>query len=188
MIDSTATFSGLIHCNDDVFDIKTVVSSVGTIPDVNKMVLVETINVNDPTTLEIPYIGEGLGSGEFTVDLDGPLSRVATSEPRLEVDNGNGTILLQINPNGLLQENMFVLGTIHLESFNGEQWVIDVELKATDRGDLDVLGNQALVLCIFFLVFAAWFAMSLVSKEKIVETQSGDQLESVEEFFPGSHR
>ena len=83
---------------------------------------------------------------------------------------------------------MFVLGSIHLESFNGEQWVIEVELKATDRGDLDVLGNQAFVLCIFFLVFAAWFAMSLVSKPKIVETQSGDQFESDEEFFPGSHR
>ena len=188
MIDSTATFSGLIYCGEDLFDIKTVVSTVGTIPDVNKMVLVETINVNDPTTLEIPYFGDGLGSGEFTVDLDGPLSRIATSEPRLEVDNGNGTILLQINPNGLLQENMFVLGSIHLESFNGEQWVIEVELKATDRGDLDVLGNQAFVLCIFFLVFAAWFAMSLVSKPKIVETQSGDQFESDEEFFPGSHR
>ena len=91
------------------------------------------IKVDEPTYLQIPYVGEGEGSGEFSLDVDGPLSRVATTNPSVEVDDGNGTISIQIEPRGLLQENMYVLGTIHLESFNGEQWVIDVQLKATSN-------------------------------------------------------
>ncbi|MAR46458.1 MAG: hypothetical protein CMA41_01450 [Euryarchaeota archaeon] len=187
MLDSTATFSGLIHCQNDMFDIKTTISTLGTIPNTNEMELVDTINVDKPTILIIPYIGEGVGSGEFTIEIAGPLSRVATANPSVRVDNGNGSITLEIEPQGLLQENMYVLGTIHLEAFNGEHWTIDVELKATSEDDLFLIGNQSFVFSTFFIVFAAWFATSLFGKKKKAEIDVEQQVYSDEEFLPGNH-
>ena len=185
MIDSTATFSGHIQCANDVFDIKTTVTTVGTIPLGEEMRLHADIKVDEPTYLQIPYVGKGEGSGEFSLDVDGPLSRVATTNPSVEVDDGNGTISIQIEPRGLLQENMYVLGTIHLESFNGEQWVIDVQLKATSNDRSAFIGNQALVFSVFFLLFAGWFASSLFGKKRVNHVEQFDYSE--DEFLPGNH-
>ena len=112
------------------------------------------------------------------------MSRVATTDPSVEVDDGNGTILIQIEPRGLLQENMYVLGTIHLE-FNGEHWVIDVELKATSNDRPAFIGNQSLVFTVFFLLFAGWFASSLFGKKRVVHVNQFDYSE--DEFLPGNH-
>ena len=186
-LDSTATFAGVIHCDDDSFDIKTTVSTLGSIPVPSEMKLVSTINVVGPTTIRLPYAGTGDGDGVFSIEIDGPLSRVATTPPSLEVDDGNGTILIEIDPQGLLQENMFVLGTIHLQSFNGEQWDIEVELKAQSSDTNPLVGNQSLVLSIFFILFAAWFASSFFSKKRNVKQADQGENYSVEEFLPGDH-
>ncbi len=187
MIDSTATFSGTIYCNEDEFDISTTISTVGTIPDVNQMRLEETILVNEPTTLTLPYSGQGNGSGDFTIELEGPLSRVATSNPILEVQEGEGEIVLQIEPQGLLQENMYVLGTIHIESFNGEKWDIEVELKATDGEGFQLLGNQAFVFTIFFILLGAWFATSVFPKKGSSGNEHNEYVVDNHEFLPGDH-
>jgi hypothetical protein len=152
------------------------------------MKLTSNINVVEPTAIRLPYSGEGGGNGEFSIEIDGPLSRVATSSSSVEIENGNGTILLEINPQGLLQENMFVLGTIHLQSFNGEEWDIQVELKAQSNDGNPLVGNQSLVLSIFFLLFAAWFASSLLNSKKTeVKESDKEGSYSVEEFLPGDH-
>ncbi len=186
-IDSTATFSGTIHCNDDVFDVQTSITTLGTRPLPSDMQLVDTISVVESTTLSIPYIGEGIGSGEFTVDIEGPLSRIATSQPTVEVEEGNGTITLEIEPQGLLQDNMYVLGTIHLQSFNGEIWVIDVELKATENDDLPFIGDQAFVLTLFFAIFAFWFAMAILSRDTNPKQRVEHVGQEDDEFLPGNH-
>jgi hypothetical protein len=83
---------------------------------------------------------------------------------------------------------MFVLGTIHLQSFNGEEWDIQVELKAQSNDGNPLVGNQSLVLSIFFLLFAAWFASSLLSSKKTeVKESDKEGSYSVEEFLPGDH-
>ena len=82
---------------------------------------------------------------------------------------------------------MYVLGTIHLEAFNGEHWTIDVELKATSEDDLFLIGNQSFVFSTFFIVFAAWFATSLFGKKKKAEIDVEQQVYSDEEFLPGNH-
>ena len=151
------------------------------------MKLISNINVVEPTTIRLPYTGFGDGNGEFSIDIDGPLSRVATTPSSVEVENGNGTILIEIDPQGLLQENMYVLGTIHLQTFNGEQWDIEVELKAQSSNSNPLVGNQSLVLSIFFILFAAWFASSYFSKNSSVkQAEEGDDY-SVDVFLPGDH-
>ena len=62
MIDSTATFAGQIQCKDDVFDVKTTITTLGSIPNPEAMNLVDTISVDEPTTLTIPYQGQGMVS------------------------------------------------------------------------------------------------------------------------------
>ena len=187
-IDSTATYAGQIQCQDDIFDIKTTVTTLGTIPNPEAMNLVDTISVDEPTTLTIPYQGQGRDSGEFTLHIEGPLSRVAEAGTKLQIDEGNGSIILQIEPQGLLQENMFVLGSIHLEAMNGEHWGIDVELQAKSERSNPIIGNQALVFTIFFVLFSGWFATSIVSRKPAKVTDVELSVQSVEEFLPGDQR
>ena len=187
-LDSTATFSGLIQCQDDAFDIKTTVTTLGSIPIPEEMNLVNTINVHDSTTLTIPYQGQGTDSAEFTIHIEGPLSRVAETPTTLEINEGNGSLILQIEPKGLLQENMYVLGKIHLESFNGEHWEIDVELQAKSENSIPIIGDQALVFSIFFFLFSGWFATSIVSRKPPETTDTELSIQSMDEFLPGDHR
>ena len=37
------------------------------------MSIVDTINVHDSTTLTLLYHGQGTGSGEFSIHIEGPL-------------------------------------------------------------------------------------------------------------------
>lgn len=187
MIDSTATFTGTIQCGDDVFDVQTSITTLGSIPLPISMRLEETIPVVETSTLSIPYMGEGIGSAEYTIEIEGPLSRIATSEPTVEIENGNGTVVLNIDPQGLLQDNMYVMGTVHLYSFNGESWTIDVELKAVEDDKIPLIGDQSFVLALFFLIFSVWFATSLFTRTSTKkEPEQKEHYETVE-FLPGDH-
>lgn len=165
-IDSIATFNGIIVCNDYPFDIKTTVTTVGTIPMPNSMKISQLIDFKDETTIVIPYIGDGIGDGSFSVDLRGPITRIGTIDSQLLIANGNGEITLKINPKGLLQPNMFVFGEIQLTSFNGEVWTIDLELQADSESTIPILDDQATIIGIFFVVCAIWFAASYLGDVK----------------------
>ena len=187
MIDSTATFTGTIQCGDDVFDVQISITTLASIPLPMSMRLEETIPVVDSSTLIIPYKGEGIGSAEYTIEIEGPLSRIATAEPTVEIENGNGTIVLNIDPQGLLQDNMYVMGTVHLQSFNGESWTIDVELKAVEDERIPLIGDQSFVLTLFFLIFSVWFATSLFARTSTKKEHEQEEDYEVEEFLPGDH-
>ena len=187
MIDSTATFTGTIKCGDDVFDVQTPITTLGSIPLPISMLLETTIPVVETSSLSIPYIGEGIGSAEYTIEIEGPLSRIATAEPTVVIENGNGTIVLNIDPQGLLQNNMYVMGTVHLQSFNGESWTIDVELKAVQDDQLPIIGNQSFVLTLFFLIFTVWFATSIFQHASTKKEPEQREYHEAEEFLPGDH-
>ena len=187
MIDSTATFTGTIQCGDDVFDVQTPITTLGSIPLPISMLLETTIPVFETSSLSIPYIGEGIGSAEYTIEIEGPLSRIATAEPTVVIENGNGTIVLNIDPQGLLQDNMYVMGTVHLQSFNGESWTIDVELKAVQDDRLPIIGDQSFVLTLFFLIFTVWFATSLFQHASAKKEPEQREFHEAEEFLPGDH-
>ncbi|DAC54500.1 MAG TPA: hypothetical protein D7H78_02705, partial [Candidatus Poseidoniales archaeon] len=187
MIDSTATFTGTIQCGDDVFDVQTSITTLGSIPLPISMRLEDTIPVVESSTLSIPYRGEGIGSAEYTIEIEGPLSRIATAEPTVEIEKGNGTIVLNIDPQGLLQDNMYVMGTVHLQSFNGESWTIDVELKAIEDERIPLIGDQSFVLTLFFLIFSVWFATSLFARTSTQKEPEQREHHEAEEFLPGDH-
>ena len=82
MVDSTATYSGKIYCKEDVFDTTTLrLERFQCEADATQ----GDHLVDEPTTLTLPYQGQRYGSGDFTIELEGPLSRVATSNPKLQV-------------------------------------------------------------------------------------------------------
>ena len=168
IIDSTATFSGILECNDFTFDIHTTVTTVGTIPLPNRMAYNQLIDTEEGTTITIPYIGDGQGDGTFSVDLRGPITRIGTVNSPLKIDNGNGTITLDVTPNGLLQPNMYVFGEIQLTSFNGEEWTIQLELQAESESAIPLLDNQSTIIGIFFAMCSIWFAASYFGEKKII--------------------
>ena len=94
---------------------------------------------------------------------------------------------MEINPQGLLQDNMYVLGTIHLQSFNGENWDIEVELKATDNTELPLIGDQSTVLTVFFLIFTVYFAMSFLGSDSRKQEVGKPGVHEEDEFLPGNH-
>lgn len=166
VLDSIATFSGNVVCNGYSFDIHTTVTIVGTMPLSKEMMIKQAIDPVKITTITIPYIGDGLGDGTFSVDLRGPITRIGTVETPLKVKDGNGTITLEINPNGLLQPNMFVFGEIQLTAFNGEMWTIELELQAESESKIPLLDDQSTIIGIFFVICSLWFAASYLGEAK----------------------
>lgn len=166
VLDSIATFSGDVVCNGYSFDIHTTVTTVGTMPLGGEMKIQQQIDAVEITTITIPYIGDGLGDGTFSVDLRGPITRIGTVETPMTVNNGNGTITIEVNPNGLLQPNMFVFGEIQLTSFNGEVWTIELELQAKSESTFPLLDDQSSIIGLFFVVCSLWFAASYLGERK----------------------
>jgi len=164
IVDSIATFTGTILCDEYPINIRTTVTTVGTQPLVNKMNIEEKIDSVGSSTITIPYIGDGVGSGTFSVDLRGPITRIGTVNSPLTITNGTGSIIIEINPNGLLQPNMYVFGEILLTSFNGETWTIDLELQAESESRIPILDDQSTIIGTFFAVCSFWFAVTFLAE------------------------
>jgi hypothetical protein len=144
------------------------------------MVLQQVIDPVDISIITIPYIGDGTGDGSFSVDLRGPITRIGTIDSPLIIKNSNGTITLEINPNGLLQPNMFVFGEIQLTSFNGEVWTIELELQAESKSKIPLLDDQSTIIGVFFVVCSLWFTASYLSEMK--KKDISNDIESNEEI------
>ena len=182
VIDSIATFSGLLICNGYAFDILTTVTTVGTIPLENGIIFRQEIDSVEITTITIPYNGDGSGDGTFSVDLRGPITRIGTVNSPLTINNGNGTITLEVNPSGLLQPNMFVFGEIQLTAFNGEVWTIDLELQAKSESRFPILDDQSKIIAIFFAICSLWFAASYLGESKKIEITEEIQLNEENQY------
>ena len=182
IVDSIATFTGTILCDEFPINIRTTVTTVGTQPLVNKMNIEEKIDSVDSSTITIPYIGDGVGSGTFSVDLRGPITRIGTVNSPLTITNGTGSIIIEINPNGLLQPNMYVFGEILLTSFNGETWTIDIELQAESESRIPILGDQSSIIGAFFAVCSVWFAVTFLVEVRSTNEKNETILEQETTF------
>ena len=87
------------------------------------------IDPYEKSSLAIPIEFVGEGSQLWLVGVDGPLSRVATTENVQKLSQGSD-IILDIEPGELLSDGMVVKGEIIIASDSGHRYIIYVELVA----------------------------------------------------------
>ena len=71
--------------------------------------------------IQIPLTKFGNDSEQFTLDIEGPLSRIAEVQQTVNIAEVE-SLEISIDPSGLLSEGMLVKGEIELYSRFGEKW------------------------------------------------------------------
>ncbi len=146
---------GTIACGASVLHVDLAVSVLNRIPAADAFVA--TIPTVETSTLSIPVNSEGNGSSRYTLLIEGPLSRVATTEPSFHLRDDEAAVQVVIEPAGLLVDGMIVRGEIVLVDLDGTRTSLSVVLTAgSDTTDV-VLGlpRQALVGVLLMLLGAS---------------------------------
>ena len=154
---SSTEISGILTCGTNKIDIAHKVEFMGSIP-INAY-YEDIIPVNGGSIIQIPLSKFGNDSEQFTLDIEGPLSRIAEVQQTVDIAEVE-SVEITIDPSGLLSEGMLVKGEIELYSRFGEQWTIEIQLTAEDNveeklsiRDPNVLISAALVfLGLSFLI------------------------------------
>lgn len=155
---AVASLEGFIYCGEDSVYLKTQILTLGRIPLENTFS--GTFPAFEPSTIEIPVTSLGNSSQSFTVQLDGPLSRIGTVSNQITLD-GNDKASLEIEPNGLLQDRMSVKGELILISQSGHRWTIELEYTALNgesslvdewRKPGNLLGSAGIVCVLWILI------------------------------------
>ncbi len=93
------------------------------------------IDVTSVVTLEHVLSFDGSGTTSYDVVIEGPLSRIATTDYRQSL--GPGSVLaLEINPNGLLSPGMLANGKVQLYDEFGLAGEFNVTLQAEPPGSV----------------------------------------------------
>ena len=124
---SLVTLSGTVTCGTSTLNLAYTVQIMNRIPVVS--LYEATISPYAEQTLTVPILSIGNGSQRLNVYIDGPLSRIATSSPTVDLNTQQMT--LEILPNNLLTENMLVHGEIVMMTDEGLSWTMEVTLTAT---------------------------------------------------------
>ena len=123
--------SGTLTCGGTDMDLDIPVTVLNRRPEGNTHE--GSIAVNDKDTVSIDLLSSGHGSSTYTVLIEGPLSRVADAPSRVTLDQDLVTLVLDIDPSGLLEDGMLVRGEVHLVDLDGERTVIPVTLTAEEE-------------------------------------------------------
>ena len=112
-----------------------------------------SIAVTDKDTTSIDLLSSGHGSSTYTVLIEGPLSRVADAPSRVTLDQDLVTLVLDIDPSGLLEDGMLVRGEVHLVDLDGGRTVIPVTLTAEEESSgLDRIRQPEIALGLCFML------------------------------------
>ena len=116
------------------------------------------------STIEIPVEFEGDDSQMWLVGVDGALSRIATTDVNQELSDGS-TIILEINPAGLLVDGMYVKGEVVLASDSGHKYHIEIELTAggQEESTFEEWTSPAKLIPIALGLAAIWVALGIRS-------------------------
>ena len=107
----------------------------------------------------------------------------------------NSTYVLTIEPNGLLVDNMIVQGHIELHTEEGQQWIINVELRADSEDDefLATYRTPGRIIALLMFTLTLYFAAmtfqtpqhkgTIVEKDAMPEEQ-GEASQISEELDP----
>ena len=93
------------------------------------------IDVTEVITLEHVLSFDGSGTTSYDVVIEGPLSRIATTNDRQSLGPGS-VIALEINPNGLLSPGMLANGKVQLYDEFGLAGEFNVTLQAEPPGSV----------------------------------------------------
>ena len=161
---------GNITCGDEIRDINIEILSLTIVPQ--DSAFDSTIPVSPQSSIDIPIESLGQGSQVFDYKIDGPLSRISDSEQTLRLNGANDILVLDIDPKGLLVNNMIVNGEIKIYDSNGNNWNIDVTLTAESAASNSindyVNGGQLIGLACIFA--ALWVFLTM--KDSATENQS----------------
>jgi M6 family metalloprotease-like protein len=134
MANSLTIVEGIIQCdNDGSYHIIYPVLTLNRIPI--EASFKADISSVEPSIISVPIASLGENIQRISVEIEGPLSRIAEADDFVLLST-NGSYELNIQPNGLLSDNMLVRGELILSTEEGGEWVILVELSASDEDDM----------------------------------------------------
>ena len=162
---SESRIEGELACEDSVVDLSTQVLTLSRIPIETQ--IEGTLHAQQASTILISIPSNGQGTQSFTIDLDGPMSRVGTVENRFILD-GDDELEIAINPNGLLLDGMKVKGDLILIDTNGHRWTytLDFTAELDETSTFDAWRTPGRILSIICLVGAVWVAMGMMEWKK----------------------
>ncbi len=162
---SESILQGTITCGIGTLDLSTKVLTLARIPVEN--LVTGTLLTNQKSTIMLPIESTGTGSQSFTLDLDGPMSRVATIEDRITL-TGEDELEVQIAPNNLLENGMRVRGELVLIDSNGHRWMYELEFTAQteEPSSLEEWRTPGRILGLVGLVAAVWVLLGMTERKK----------------------
>jgi len=168
---------GTIACGASVLHVDLAVSVLNRIPAADAFVA--TIPTVETSTLSIPVNNEGNGSSRYTLLIEGPLSRIATTAPSVHLRDDEAAVQVEIDPAGLLVDGMIVRGEIVLVDLDGTRTSISVVLTAGSDATDVVLGlpRQALVGVLLMLLGASLLLPKRVSQRHVANEGVTDMWE-----------
>jgi hypothetical protein len=162
--------TGTISCDSGTdIDIRHEFEIFGNIPI--ETTFTGDIEFNELSEIEIPIEISGEAPQTWLIGIDGPLSRVATTEITKKISPGS-TIVLDIDPAGLLTPGMMVKGEVILASDSGHRYIITVELEAenSEVSTIDEYTQPAKLIPIALALATLWVVLGISSPARQVST------------------
>ena len=134
MANSLTVIEGQIQCGEaGSYHLQYPVLTLNRIPI--QSTFKDSISSESNSTISVPVDSIGENNQRISVEIEGPLSRIAEAE-EFVILSSDGSYALEIHPNGLLSDNMLVRGELVLTTEEGGEWVIPVELSASSDDDV----------------------------------------------------
>jgi hypothetical protein len=170
MVGVIGNIVGTISCDEGTpVDIVHEFEIVGNIPVQTKYE--GTIPTAENSTIEIPVELVGGGSQMWLVGIDGPLSRIASTDVNQKLSIGS-VIILEINPADLLSDGTLINGEIILASDSGHKYSIQIELIAGENEEtfLKKWSEPAKLVPIALALATIWVVLGIDSSARKVAT------------------
>ncbi|MDP6869775.1 MAG: hypothetical protein QGI21_03260 [Candidatus Poseidoniaceae archaeon] len=163
--------TGTINCaTGSEFDLEHKFEIMGNIPI--ESTFDATVPVNMKSDLIIPIEFRGDGQQIWYVGVDGPLDRIATTQQQKSFSPGD-SVILNIDPAGLLTPGMRANGEVILASDSGHRYVINVELIAENEklDGFDEWTNPGTLVPLAILLAAIWVVLGVNSPTRKVSPE-----------------
>ena len=169
--------TGKLVCGEEFLDVETQILTLSRIPTNGEYK--SKIPANTNSAILIPITSIGQGSQTFEVHIDGALTRIAQSANTVTLSGNDDVLSIEINPNGLLTNNMLINGNVEIIDGAGNTWVIAIHLTAESDGLSsinDFIGpGQMISLALLFA--ALWIFLTM--RESASKSSKSDGVEEI---------